>query len=190
MNEPSSELTCKSTNDQMNDQTSNEKIQQLEQDALLPDTLSSKRVTFIDKGEIKIQSDSPDLSQTQFTSNTSYAFEAVNGVNHDHNKITENIRVTFKDQWDSEIQSNIREQSKTQSDWQWPNQRSFIKPAHVPFATFCPNLSSGLNCWDHSHMGCEPVISMRGLQHDNKSEQVRGNASTQQRGLCHGKKSE
>ncbi len=75
----------------MNDQTSNEKIQQLEQDALLPDNLSSKRETFSDMGEIKIQSDSPDLSQTQFTSNTSYAFEAINGVNHDHDKITVNI---------------------------------------------------------------------------------------------------
>jgi hypothetical protein len=90
-NEPSSESTCKPTNDRMNDQTSNEQIQQLEQDALLPDNLSSIRVTFSDKGEIKIQSDSPDLSQTQFTSNTSYAFEAVNSVNHNHNKITVNI---------------------------------------------------------------------------------------------------
>jgi hypothetical protein len=76
----------------MNDQTSNKKIQRLEQDALLPDNLSSKQVTFSDKGEIKIQSDSPDLSQTQFTSNTSYAFEAVNGVNHNHDKITVNIQ--------------------------------------------------------------------------------------------------
>ncbi len=81
----------------MNDQSSNEKIQCLEQDALLPANLSSKQVTFSDKGEIKIQSDSPDLSQTQFTSNTSYAFEAVNRVNHDHDKITVNIRVIFKD---------------------------------------------------------------------------------------------
>jgi hypothetical protein len=32
----------KPTNDRMNDQTSNEMIQQLEQDALLPDNLSSK----------------------------------------------------------------------------------------------------------------------------------------------------
>ncbi len=90
-NEPSSEPACKPTNDQMNDQLSNEKIQRLEQDIMLPDNLSSKRVTFSDMGEIKIQSDSPDLSQTQFTSNTSYVFEAVNGVNHNHNKITVNI---------------------------------------------------------------------------------------------------
>jgi hypothetical protein len=52
-NEPSIEPACKPTNDQMNDQTSNEKIQQLEQDALLPDNLSSKRVTFSDMGETK-----------------------------------------------------------------------------------------------------------------------------------------
>ncbi len=75
----------------MNGETSNQTKQQLEQDALLPDNLSSKRVTFSDMGEIKIQSDNPDLSQTQFTSNTSYAFEAVNGVNHNHDKITVNI---------------------------------------------------------------------------------------------------
>jgi hypothetical protein len=91
MNEPSSEPTCKLTNDQMNNQTSNEKIQQLEQDALLPVNLSSKRVTFSNMGEIKIQSDSPNLSQTQFTSNTSYAFKPVNGVNHDHKKNSVNI---------------------------------------------------------------------------------------------------
>ncbi len=71
---------------------------------------------------------------------------------------------------DSEIQSNIHEQSKSQSDWQGPKQRSFIKSARVPFATFHSNLSSGLNCWDHSHMGCEPVTSMHGLCHDKKSE--------------------
>ncbi len=188
-NEPSRVLTCKPANDWMNDQISNEKIQWLKQDVLLPDNLS-KRVTFSDMGEIKIQSDSPDLSQTQLTSNTSYAFEAVNGVNHDHNKIIVNIWVTFKDQRDSEIRSEIREQSKTQSDWQGSKQRSFIKSARVPFATFCSNLSSGLNCWDHSHTGREPVTLMHGLRHDKNSEQVRGNTSTQQRGLCPGKKSE
>ncbi len=39
-------------------------------------------------------------------------------------------------------------------------------------------------------MGCEPVTSTCGLQHDKKSDQVRGTASTQQHGLCHGKQSE
>jgi hypothetical protein len=90
-NEPSSEPTFKPTNDRMNDQTSNEKMQRLEQDTLLPDNLSSKHVTFSDMGEIKIQSDSSDLSQTQFTSNTFYVLEAVNGVNPDHNKTIVNI---------------------------------------------------------------------------------------------------
>ena len=101
-NKSSSEPTWKPTNDQMNDQTSNEKIQQLEQDALLPDNLSSKWVTFSNMGEIKIQSDSPDLSQTQFTSNTSYAFEAVNGVNHDHDKLQWIL------EWHSKISGIVR----------------------------------------------------------------------------------
>ncbi len=87
--------------------------------------------------------------------------------------------MSFKDQQDSEIQSNICEQSKTQSDWQGPKQRSFIKSARVPFATFRSNLSSGLNCWDHSHTGCEPVTLTRGLCHGKKSEQAGCIASTQ-----------
>jgi hypothetical protein len=37
---------CKPTNDQINDQTTNQATQPLEQDALLPDNLSSKRVLF------------------------------------------------------------------------------------------------------------------------------------------------
>jgi hypothetical protein len=37
---------CKPTNDQINDQTKNQATQRLEQDALLPDNLSSKRVLF------------------------------------------------------------------------------------------------------------------------------------------------
>ncbi len=81
-------------------------------------------------------------------------------------KIKVNIWVTFKDQWDSEVQSNIREQSKTQSNWQGPKERNFIISSHVPFATFHSNLSSVLNCWDHSHVGCEPVTLTCGLRHD------------------------
>jgi hypothetical protein len=45
-NETSSEPTGKPTNDLMNGQTSNQTKQQLEQDALLPGNLSSKRVSF------------------------------------------------------------------------------------------------------------------------------------------------
>ncbi len=96
----------------------------------------------------------------------------------------------FKDHRDSEIRSNICKQSKTQSNWQRPKQRSFIKSARVPFTTFHSNLCSGLNCWDHSHAGCESVTLTRGLQHEKNLEQVRGNASTQQHGLFHGKNSE
>ncbi len=41
---PTWEPTCKPTNDQINDQTTNQTTQRLEQDVLLPDNLSSKRV--------------------------------------------------------------------------------------------------------------------------------------------------
>jgi hypothetical protein len=41
-NKPSHEPICKPTNDQINDQTTNQTTQGLEQDALLPDNLSSK----------------------------------------------------------------------------------------------------------------------------------------------------
>ncbi len=46
MNKPSREPTCKPTNDRINDQTTNQTMQWLEQDALLPDNLSSKRFLF------------------------------------------------------------------------------------------------------------------------------------------------
>ncbi len=71
-----------------------------------------------------------------------------------------------------------------------PKQRSLKKSARVPFATFRSNLSSGMNCWVHSYMGCEPVTSTRGLCHGKKSEQAGCIASAQTHGLCHGKKSE
>jgi hypothetical protein len=75
------------------------------------------------------------------------------------------------------------------SNWQGPKQRSLEISARVPFATFRSNLSSGLNCWVHSHRGCEPVTSTRGLCHGKKSEQAGCIASAQTRRLCHGKKS-
>jgi hypothetical protein len=99
-------------------------------------------------------------------SNTSNTFKAVNGVNHDHDKIKVDDRMTFKDSRDDEIQCSSREQSKTQSDWQRPRQRSFIISSHVPFAYFRSYLTSGLNCWVHSHTGCETVTSMHGLCHN------------------------
>ncbi len=39
-------------------------------------------------------------------------------------------------------------------------ERSFTS-ARVPFTTFCSNLSSGLNCWVHSHTGFESVTSTK-----------------------------
>ncbi len=80
--EPSCESACKPTNDQMvNNQTTN---QRLEWGAELPNILSQKRAKY---------SLSQTISITQITSNTSYTFEAVNGVNHDHDKIKVNKRV-------------------------------------------------------------------------------------------------
>jgi hypothetical protein len=68
-----------------------------------------------------------------------------------HDKKSE--RVMFSNQrQDNEIQSNSTDSSNTQpSNWQGPKQRSLVISARVPFATFCTNLSSGLNCWVHSH---------------------------------------
>jgi hypothetical protein len=51
--------------------------------------------------------------------------------------------------------------------------------ARVPFAAFRSNLSSGFDCWVHSHTGCEPVTSTRGLCHGKKSEQAGCIASAQ-----------
>jgi hypothetical protein len=42
----------------------------------------------------------------------------------------------------------------------------------------------------HPHQVLATSSSKGGLCHDKKSEQVRGNASTQPHGLCHDKKSE
>jgi hypothetical protein len=120
------------------------------------------------------------LSITQFTSDTSYAFEAVHGASHVHVKYIVTGRVTIRDGQDNEIQSMCPDLSLPQpSNWQGPKQRSLEISAHVPFATFRSNLSSGLNCWVHSHTGCEPVTSTRGLCHGKKSEQAGCIASTQ-----------
>jgi hypothetical protein len=78
-----------------------------------------------------------------------------------HNKKSE--RVMFSNQGqDNEIQSNSTDSSNNQpSNWQGPKQRSLVISAHVPFATFCSNLSPGLNCWVHSHTGFESVTSTK-----------------------------
>jgi hypothetical protein len=145
-------------------------------------------------------------------SNTSYTFEAVHGVSHVHVKYIVTSQVTIRDGRDNEIQSMCPDLSllPQPSNWQGPKQRSLEISARVLFATFRSNLSSGLICWVHSHTGCEPVTSTRGLCHGKKSEQAgciasaqtRGYATVkkseragciafaQTRGLCHGKKSE
>jgi hypothetical protein len=74
-----------------------------------------------------------------------------------HDKKSEQVMFSNQGQ-DNEIQSNSTDSSNTQpSNWQGPKQRSLVISAHVPFATFCSNLSSALNCWVHSHTGFESV---------------------------------
>jgi hypothetical protein len=78
-----------------------------------------------------------------------------------HNKQSEQVMFSNQGQ-DNEIQSNSTDSSNTQpSNWQWPKQSSLVISARVPFATFCSNLSSGLNCWVHSHTGFESVTSTK-----------------------------
>jgi hypothetical protein len=102
--EPSRELTCEPTNDQMvDDQTAN---QRLEWDAELPNILSPKRgkYSLLQTQDAELPSKITILI-TQITSNTSYTFEAVNGVNHDHDEIKVENQVTFSDERDDEIHS-------------------------------------------------------------------------------------
>jgi hypothetical protein len=143
-NKPSYEPKCEPTNDQMaNDQTTN---QRLEWDAELPNILSPKqgKYSLSHKQDAELPS-KITISITQITSNTSYTFEAVIDVNHDHDKIKVDNRVTFEDNRDDEIQCGSREQSNTQpSDWQGAKQRSLVTSACVHFTTFRSNLSSGL----------------------------------------------
>ncbi len=90
------------------------------------------------------------VSITQFTSDTSYAFEAVHGVSHAHVKHIVTGRVTIRDGRDNEIQSMCPDLSLPQpSNWQGPKQRSLVIFACVPF-TFFHSMSSGLAyCWVH-----------------------------------------
>ena len=79
-NEPSREPRCEPTNDSMvNDQTTN---QRLEWDAELPNILSPKRgkYSLSQKQDAELPS-KITISTTQFTSNISYKFEKVNGIN-------------------------------------------------------------------------------------------------------------
>jgi hypothetical protein len=114
-NEPSREQICKPTNDQMiNDQTT---IPRLEWGAELPNILSPKRGKY--SPSQKQDAELPNkntISITQITSDTSYMFEAVYGVNHDHNKSIVNKRVTFSDEQDSEILSESSVECNSRSN--------------------------------------------------------------------------
>ena len=79
-NKPSREPTCEPTNDSMvNDQITN---QRLEWDAELPNILSPKqgKCSLLQKQDAELPS-KINISTTQFTSNISYKFEKVNGIN-------------------------------------------------------------------------------------------------------------
>ncbi len=59
------------------------------------------------------------VSTTQFTSDTSYAFEAVHGMSHVHVKYIVTNRVTFSDKRDDEIQSKSPVESNSRpNEWQ------------------------------------------------------------------------
>ncbi len=125
-NEPSRKPTCEPTNDQMvDDQTTN---QRLKWDAELPNILSPKQEKYglLQKQDAKLPR-KITISITQITSNakpfeavnginTSYTFEAVNGVNakpfevvngviNVHDKYIVIKQVMFSDKRDNEIQS-------------------------------------------------------------------------------------
>ena len=191
-NKPSREPTCEPTNDSMvNDQTTNPR---LEWDAELPNILSPKRGKY----------STIAISITQNTSNTSYTFEAVNGVNHDHDKIKVDKRVTFSDERDSEILSESPVQYNSQSNDSNGLRRSAERAVSsrrevcfhskisfkqikrssthaclVLFSSFYA-IGADLKCRVHPHW----VLAI------SSSKRVRGNASTQSRGLCHDKTSE
>ncbi len=78
------------------------------------------------------------VSTTQFTSDTSYTFEAVHGVSHVHVKYIVTSRVTIRDGRDNEIQSMCPGLSLPQpSNWQGPKQRSLKHACLVIFSSFC-----------------------------------------------------
>ena len=80
MSKPTNEPTVEPTNDQMvNDQTT---IPRLEWDAELPNILSPKRgkYSLSQKQDAELPS-KITISTTQFTSNISYKFEKINGIN-------------------------------------------------------------------------------------------------------------
>ena len=116
MNEPSREPMCKPTNDRMfNDQTTN---QRLEWNAELPNILSRKqgKYSLLQKQDAE-RPNKITISISQVSSDTSYKFEAVYGVNHDHDKSIVNKRVTFSDERDNEIQSESAASNSQPNEW-------------------------------------------------------------------------
>ncbi len=107
-------------------------------------------------------------------------FEAVNGANHNHDKIRVNIWVTFSDKQDDEIQSKSPVECNS-----WPK-RSSTYTCLVLFPSFCA-IGMELKCKVHSRQILMKSSSKRGLRHNKNSEQVRGNAPTQPCGLRHDK---
>ncbi len=86
------------------------------------------------------------VSTTQFTSNTSYTFEAVHGMSHIHVKYIVTGRVTIRDGQDNEIQSMCPDLSLPQpSNWQGPKQRSSKYACLVLLFSFCA-IIAGLKC--------------------------------------------
>ena len=64
---------------------------------------------------------------TQFTFDTSYAFEAVHGVSHVHVKYIVTGRVTFSDERDGEIQSMCLDESlPPPNEWRMPDKINLI----------------------------------------------------------------
>jgi hypothetical protein len=116
-NKPSREPRCEPTNDRMfNNQTTN---QRLEWDAELSNILSPKRgmYSLSQKQDQDAElSNKISFSIIQVTSDTSYKFEAVYGVNHDHDKSIVNKRVTFSDERDSEILSESPVECNSESN--------------------------------------------------------------------------
>jgi hypothetical protein len=89
----------------------------------LPNILTSKqgKYSLSEKQDAELPSKITVLI-TQFSSNTSYTFEAVHGVSHVHVKYIGTKRVTFSDERDDEIQSKSPVECNSQpNEWRMPD---------------------------------------------------------------------
>jgi hypothetical protein len=152
----------------------------------LPNILTSKQGKYSLSEEQDAELPSKIIvSITQFTSNTSYTFEAFHGVSHIHVKYIVTGRVTFSDGQDSEIQSICLDESKPQPNKNNLDSTSFKKinrsSTHaclVLFSSFGA-IGTELKCGVHPHQILATNSSKHGLRHDKKSERAGGKASTQ-----------